>query len=111
MTRSGQQGTGSAQAISWLNWGQDIGEPAYGAIGVISYGGGRGHVGFVVGRQGDRILLLGGNQGNQVRVSPFARDRFSAFVFPAGYEVPPWARALETSEEEHGEELSFERTR
>ena len=34
-----------------------------------------GHVGLYAGREGDRILVLGGNQGNAVSVAPFPIER------------------------------------
>lgn len=34
-----------------------------------------GHVGLFAGREGGNILMLGGNQGNSVNVSPFPADR------------------------------------
>jgi len=35
----------------------------------------QGHVGWFAGREGDSILILGGNQGDQVSVAPFAANR------------------------------------
>ena len=47
-------------AFSWKDWGieSDKKEPCYGALAVCDYS----HVGFVVGKKGDKIVLLGGNQ-------------------------------------------------
>lgn len=57
--------------------------PAYGAIAVLSRQGG-GHVGFVVGTdvQGN-IMLLGGNQGDMVQISPFKPDRIDGYYWPS----------------------------
>ncbi len=81
--------------------------PDYGAVGVISYGGGKGHVGFAVGRQGNGILLLDGNQSDQVKVSPFSRFKFAAFTFPSGYDVPSSPLDLTEHKGKALEELPF----
>jgi uncharacterized protein (TIGR02594 family) len=59
--KSNIEGTNSASALSWLDWGTDLSEPAYGSVGIIDYGKGKGHVGFIAGlsSQGN-IVLLGG---------------------------------------------------
>lgn len=111
MAQSGYTGTGSAKATSWLDWGQKVDQPAMGAIGVISYGGGKGHVGIVVGKQGGNVLLLGGNQSDQVKISTFAVGKFSAFVFPADYKIPPSASNLQETKGDHGKPVGFESTR
>lgn len=67
-----------ASARAWLNYGVKIDRPAVGAIVVFERGnnGWSGHVGFVVGvdRRGD-LMVLGGNQDDMVRISPFDTDR------------------------------------
>jgi uncharacterized protein (TIGR02594 family) len=94
LRQAGKTGTGSAMAMSFASYGTRLERPAYGSIAVISYGGGRGHVGFVVGRQGDRVLLLGGNQSNGVNVRAFGTSQIVAYVVPPGYEVPAAAFQL-----------------
>lgn len=70
------------RAKAWLEWGAPIFEPIVGCVVVFSRVGG-GHVGFVVGRAKDgRLMVLGGNQGNQVGVAPFAPDRIVGFRWP-----------------------------
>lgn len=57
--------------------------PAYGSIAVLSRHGG-GHVGFVVGRDGnDNIMLVGGNQGDMVQISAFPRSRIDGYYWPS----------------------------
>jgi uncharacterized protein (TIGR02594 family) len=90
----GKKGNGSASALSFKSWGKKVAKPAYGAVGVIDWGGGKGHVGFVVGKQNGKILLLGGNQGDSVKVSSFAESLFVAFRMPTDYEVPAAAYNL-----------------
>jgi len=111
MKQAGYAGSGSAKAVSWLDWGKRIKQPVNGAIGVISYGGGKGHVGFVVGKQGKSILLLGGNQSDQVKISAFSLSKFAAFVVPADYTLPASSSSLQESANDYGKEASFESTR
>jgi uncharacterized protein (TIGR02594 family) len=110
MKTSGNGGTGSAAAMSWKNYGTDAGRPGYGAIAVFSYGGGKGHVGFVVGKQGNKVLILGGNQSNMVKISSFGTSKIVAYVYPSGYDVPEAAFTFGESSGEFNEE-SFSTTR
>jgi uncharacterized protein (TIGR02594 family) len=95
MEEAGYSGTGSALALSWTSWGKDAGSPAYGAIAVIDWGGGKGHVGFVVGKSGSNISLLGGNQSDAVNTSSFSESLFVAWRFPSDYEIPADAYNLD----------------
>lgn len=94
MNKAGQGGTNNAMALSWAKYGKKLAKPAYGAIAVFSYGGGKGHVGFIVGKKGSNILVLGGNQGNMVKVSSFGTSQVAAYVVPGSYEVPASAYAF-----------------
>jgi uncharacterized protein (TIGR02594 family) len=98
--RAGQSGTGSARALSFESYGQRLEQPAYGSIAVFSWGGGKGHVGFVVGKQGGSILVLGGNQGNQVKISSYSTSKVVAYVVPGGYTVPASAYNLDGAQGE-----------
>ncbi|MCB9234630.1 MAG: TIGR02594 family protein [Bacteroidia bacterium] len=91
---AGKSSTGSASALSYRSYGTKLDKPAYGAIAVFSHGGGKGHVGFVVGKQGDKILVLGGNQSNMVKVSAYDTGKVVAYVVPSDYEVPASAYTL-----------------
>lgn len=85
---SGIRSARSAWARSYLKWGAD-GQPAVGAIAVLERGPTSGHVAFVVGRDArGNILLLGGNQGDMVKVSPFNMQRVIGFRWPAGQPLP-----------------------
>ncbi|MBV8619498.1 MAG: TIGR02594 family protein [Curvibacter sp.] len=68
--QAGVQGTRSALARSWLEWGESLSAPRPGCIAVLwreSRDNWKGHVGFLV-RQTDRqVILLGGNQEGTVQ--------------------------------------------
>jgi uncharacterized protein (TIGR02594 family) len=81
MHQSGRNGTNSALAKSWLDWGVPVTNPTPGVIVVIkkktagfsqATGSPTGfHVGFFVSLSPSYIRILGGNQSNQVRYSNF----------------------------------------
>lgn len=61
----------------------ELPEPAYGCLVTFTRDGG-GHVGFVVGRdKAGNIMVLGGNQGNEVNIRPFARERVTGYFWPS----------------------------
>jgi uncharacterized protein (TIGR02594 family) len=79
--------TRSATAKSYLAWGVPLASPLYGCIVVFSRDGG-GHVGFVVGRDAkDRLMVLGGNQGDAVNIKPFDRARVAGYRWPSSASV------------------------
>lgn len=80
--RSGFEGTDSAWARSWLNWGQKIDTPKRGCIVVFSRGNSFGHVAFYIGQTSTQIEVLGGNQSNEVNISKYDKSRL------LGYRVP-----------------------
>lgn len=78
---SGRTGTKSAAARSWLNWGLSLTKPRLGCIVVLKRGQHpwQGHVGFYAGMSGSHILVLGGNQGNEVNISSYHSDRLLSY--------------------------------
>jgi len=79
------KGTNKAYARSWLMWGNKINIPAFGCVAVLSRTGNpaHGHVGFVVGMDDpEKILLLGGNQGDKVSVLSFPKSRLLGYRWP-----------------------------
>lgn len=82
LERVGIKSTRFEGAKSYLEWGQSRTVPSYGCIVVFNRAGG-GHVGFVVGvTDDDRLLVLGGNQDDQVKVSAFKRDNVVGYRWP-----------------------------
>lgn len=80
--RSGYEGTDSAWARSWLKWGKRLVKPRRGCVAVLTRGTDSGHVGFWVGETKTTVRLLGGNQGDEVCISEYEKDRL------LGYRVP-----------------------
>ncbi len=87
----GIKSTRSAAARSYLKWGWKVDKPVYGAIVVFWRGSPSswsGHVGFVVGK--DRygnIIVLGGNQGDEVNLRAFSSGRVLGYRFPQGQKI------------------------
>jgi len=81
----------SASARSYLSWGVRISDPCEGCIVVFWRGapsGWSGHVGFVVGRDDmGNLMVLGGNQGDQVSIQGFSNMRVLDFRWPKGVPV------------------------
>jgi uncharacterized protein (TIGR02594 family) len=91
MEQAGYLSTKSSWAKGWLKWGKDLGKPAYGALAVFDYGvkNGKdmgGHVGFIVGKCKDQLIILGGNQSDQVCYSKFKTTKIAGYRVPIGYE-------------------------
>jgi uncharacterized protein (TIGR02594 family) len=61
-----------------------IDEPIYGAIAVEGKPNRGHHVGFVYGKDGDNIIILGGNQSNTINCIPKAKSKIW-FLIPASY--------------------------
>lgn len=70
--QAGIEGTGSAAARSWLKWGTSC-EPEEGCIVILRRPPNpeSGHVGFFVRQIDGLVEVLGGNQGDQVKLSRF----------------------------------------
>jgi uncharacterized protein (TIGR02594 family) len=80
--RAGYEGTDSAWALSWLNWGKKATNPTHGCIVVLKPGPDSRHVGFYIGEAASKIKVLGGNQSDEVNVAKYVK---SAVV---GYRLP-----------------------
>ncbi len=92
LERAGIASTRSLMARSYLKWGEKLSDARVGSIVVLTRGSdpAAGHVGFFVGESEGRLILLGGNQGDQVSVAAFAKSRLLGFRWPAfsGQGVP-----------------------
>jgi len=73
--QAGMTGTDSQWALSWEGWGQDVSNDVReGDIVVFERVGLGGHVGFVVEDLPDFVKVLGGNQGNRLKISTYPKD-------------------------------------
>lgn len=71
-------------AKSYLDWGTRLSAPIVGCVVVFSRVGG-GHVGFVTGQDAKgNLLVLGGNQSDEVNIRAFKRDSVVGYRWPAG---------------------------
>lgn len=85
LAAAGSNGKGSARAADWLDWGVALDTARRGCVTVLSpqSPGASGHVGFWVGEEGDDLLLLGGNQGNEVGISRYRKADVRGLRWPA----------------------------
>lgn len=86
------QGTGSAKARSWLDWGVPLLRPRLGCIVVLQSplrGPEAGHVGmYWMNRSSSELWLYGGNQDNVVGLKSYPRADVLGFRWPADYPSP-----------------------
>ena len=84
LERAGIRSTRSLMARSYLAWGEALAEPRMGAVAVFSRGSdpALGHVGFWLGESDGEVVLLGGNQGNQVSVVRYSKERLIGLRWP-----------------------------
>lgn len=95
LEESGITSARTAWARGYLKWGGELAGPAVGAIAVLERGPTSGHVAFIVGRdKHDNVLLLGGNQGDMVKISPFSMQRVIGIRWPKGVPAPATYRFL-----------------
>lgn len=88
LEKAGAVGTRSRSALSWVTWGVPLDGPATGAIAVLDYGSGRGHVGFVEGKFGELLVILGGDQDDSVSRTAFPEADIVAYRWPPNLPLP-----------------------
>ena len=71
LKKSGKKGTGSLSARSFMSWGKRTTAPRSGDVVILRNKHGY-HVGFYVGRKGNQVLVIGGNQSNSVKVTAYS---------------------------------------
>lgn len=84
LAEAGIEGTGSLAARSFLRWGKPLELPRRGCIVVLRRGSdpNAGHVGFFVGMAADKVMVLGGNQGDKVSILPFPESMVLGYRWP-----------------------------
>lgn len=84
LKQAGVKGSNSAMARSFLSWGKAVEQPRLGCIVVFSRGQyPQGHVAFYVGRDGNRIKVLGGNQSDKVCIVSSSTEQLLGYRWPA----------------------------
>lgn len=88
----GIESSRSPAARSYLNWGVTLAAPAVGCVAVFWRGSRNswsGHVGFVVGKDAaGNLMVLGGNQGDEVNIRPFSISRVLSYRWPENIAKP-----------------------
>lgn len=80
--------------VKQLKKGKVLSKPCYGCIVVMwtgSISGTQGHIGFCAGVQKgnpNNIMVLAGNQGNQVGIDPFSKSKVLAYIWPSMSPTP-----------------------
>lgn len=96
LIEAGKAGSGKLNARSYLDWGQPIATPRLGCVVVFSRGdpkGWQGHVGFWMGEDSGKVIVLGGNQGNRVSLARYAKSRVLGYRWPSDQPLPAAAAA------------------
>lgn len=83
LQQAGMKHTHSAAAKSYADYGTQVNSQdlRYGCVVVLRRVGGF-HVGFVMRREGDNIVVLGGNQSDQVKLSTYPMSKIVALRWP-----------------------------
>lgn len=82
--KCGRKGTGKLLARGYLKYGTPVDEPQKGDIVVFKRGNSnwQGHVGYFVQKDGDRILVLGGNQNSKVCYKYYPESKLLGYRRP-----------------------------
>ena len=78
----GYEHSGALDARSWLKKGSVVLDFKLGDVAIFwreSPDSWRGHVGFPIRRDGDSVWVLGGNQNNMVRITPYPYNRLLGY--------------------------------
>ena len=87
--QTGQSGTGSRAARSFLKYGKPLDGPRVGAIVVLTRGGNgqSGHVGIVRGTDGEgNPVVISGNHGKRVAESIYKKEKVLGYFMPPNTE-------------------------
>jgi uncharacterized protein (TIGR02594 family) len=74
-----------ARCSNWKSWGQALDEPMYGAIAVFT----GSHVGFVLGMNGDNLVILHGNWSGKLTKTEVDPSSISGYRYPSDYLPSP----------------------
>ncbi|MCB9354239.1 MAG: TIGR02594 family protein [Lewinellaceae bacterium] len=76
--KAGYEGTSSAWARHWLNWGNQLNNPMRGCVVIFKRGSG-GHVGFYIKETNNSIYVLGGNQDDEVNIKMYSKTNLLGY--------------------------------
>lgn len=79
---SGLEKSGELNARSWLEIGEKVEVPQPGDVVILwreSKTSWKGHVGIYVNEKGSSINVLGGNQNNEVNISPYPKEQLLGY--------------------------------
>lgn len=79
--KAGREGAGSRLATAYLDYGTKVSKPQPGDIVVLTRRGG-GHVGYFVGWEDGKIVLLSGNHGKKVGIGTYPASRVLGYRRP-----------------------------
>jgi uncharacterized protein (TIGR02594 family) len=83
LVRAGEKSSGSLMARSYMQWGERTGAKP-GAVVVFPRGRPpSGHVAFVESVSGDRLVCIGGNQGDAVTRQAYSKSKALGFRWPS----------------------------
>lgn len=84
LAASGRATRGSLRAADFLSYGTATDSPSKGDVVVFKSlaAGSSGHVGFVVGIEGDKVRYIAGNDSNKVQESTLSVDKVAGFRHP-----------------------------
>ena len=84
LEKAGLTSTRALNARSYLKWGRKISNPVHGCIVVFKRGNSswQGHVAFYIGESETHIKVLGGNQGNTVKISSYRKTDLLGYRLP-----------------------------
>lgn len=85
LERCGVPGSKSLAARSFLTWGKEVKKPYPGCVVVFWRGSPsswQGHVGFWVGEDATHIRVLGGNQGDSVKIASYPKNQLLGYREP-----------------------------
>lgn len=90
LRRGGYASSGALNARSYLTYGDALKVPRRGCIAVFSRGtsGWEGHVAFFLRDLGERIEVLGGNQGNAVSITTEPKTALLGYRWPSVTSMP-----------------------
>lgn len=88
LTQAGYEGSGSALARSWMQWGHPITTPRRGCIVVFLRDKIYGHVGFYLEENATHIKALGGNQQNPENQMYEVCEKYYPKANLLGYRIP-----------------------